>query len=165
MFRIGDRVVYPLHGAGIVEGIEEKELLGERRVYYVLYLPLGSMKVMFPVDRVEVLGVREIVNRSDLDELPQILGAPDEEESLQWSHRQRSYQERIRTGDLFEVAGVFRTLHRREKKKGLSAGERKIYELARQILVSEVAFVLAVDFERAGEWLEGWVSFPELEGI
>ncbi|RKQ85595.1 CarD family transcriptional regulator [Brockia lithotrophica] len=161
MFRVGDRVVYPLHGAGIVEGIEEKELMGERKAYYIVYLPLGSMKVMFPVDRVESLGVREVVDRSKVDVLPEILSAPDEEESLQWSHRQRSYQERIRTGDLFEVASVFRTLHRRDKRRGLSAGERKIYELARQILVSEVAFVLSVDFEQAGAWIEGWVCLGE----
>lgn len=142
-FNIGDKVVYPMHGAGIIEAIEEKEVLGERHKYYVMKLPIGDMKVMIPMDNVAELGLRQVIDGEGVQKVFHILRGEQTAMSQNWNRRYRANMEKIKSGDIFEVAEVVRNLAIRDREKGLSTGERKMLDNARQILISEL--VLAQD--------------------
>lgn len=146
MFRVGDRVVYPMHGAGTIEGIEQKEILGKTHKYYVLQLPISDMKVMIPVDNTEEIGLRDVIKPSQVDEVLNILRQDSTPMSSNWNRRYRNNLEKIKSGDIFEVASVVRNLSARNKEKGLSTGERKMLESAKEILLSEL--ILASDWDR-----------------
>lgn len=141
MFNIGDKVVYPMHGAGVIEAIEEKEILGDRKEYYIMKLPIGEMKVMVPRDNVCLVGLREIINKDAVEKVLEILQDNCEETSSNWNRRYRYHLEKIKSGSIFEVAAVVRNLTLRDKEKGLSTGEKKMLESAKRILVSELALV------------------------
>lgn len=138
MFKIGDKVVYPMHGAGIIEGIEEKEILGDVKTFYVLKLPTKGMKVMLPVDNAQSLGVRNIVQSDDVSKVMTLLGQQKGVMPDNWNRRYRSNLEKVKTGDIFEVAQVVRNLEILDREKGLSTGERKMLNNTKQILVSEL---------------------------
>lgn len=138
MFNIGDRVVYPMHGAGIIEAIEEKEILGEKQSYYIMHLPVGDMKVMVPVNAVGEIGLREVIDQDGVNKVMNILDAAKGKMSANWNRRYRANLEKIKSGDIFEVTEVVKNLSLRDQEKGLSTGERKMLESARQILVSEL---------------------------
>ncbi|HHU77511.1 MAG: CarD family transcriptional regulator [Caldicoprobacterales bacterium] len=138
MFEIGDKVVYPMHGAGIIEGIEVKEILGEKQQYYILNFPMGGMKVMIPTKNVEEIGVREVISHTDISKLVHVLSHPSDTLPDNWNKRYRMNLEKIKTGDIFEVADVVRDLMIRDRDKGLSSAEKKMLNNARQILISEV---------------------------
>jgi len=142
-FNIGDKVVYPMHGAGIIEAIEEKEVLGERQTYYIMKLPIGDMKVMIPTDNVAEIGLRQVIDNEDVEKVFEILRGEKSNMSQNWNRRYRANMEMIKSGDIFEVAEVVRNLAIRDREKGLSTGERKMLDNARQILISEL--VLAQD--------------------
>lgn len=141
MFGIGDKVVYPMHGAGIIESIEEKEILGDKRKYYILKLPLRNMKVMIPLDNVESMGLREIISEKEVEQVLAVLNDDRTKMPQNWNRRYRANMDKIKSGDIFEVAGVVRNLMLREKEKGLSTGERKMLNNAKQILISELVLV------------------------
>lgn len=145
MFKIGDKVVYPMHGAGIIEAIEEKEVLGERRQYYILRLPVGDMKVMVPITN--GVGLRAVVDDEGVQKVFNILREQSSAMSPNWNRRYRANLEKIKSGNIYEVAEVVRNLVKRDREKGLSSGERKMLENARQILLSEL--VLATELEEA----------------
>lgn len=138
MFGIGDKVVYPMHGAGIIEAIEEREVLGETRQYYVMHIPVGNMKVYIPLNNVEQLGIRQVINRSEVANVMKILENESNLPTLAWNRRYRANMDRIKSGDIYAVAEVVRSLSQRERDKGLSTGEKKMYENAYQILMSEL---------------------------
>jgi CarD family transcriptional regulator len=143
MFNIGDKVVYPMHGAGVIEAIEEKEILGTKKQYYVMSIPVGDMKVMIPLDNVRQVGLREIIDGEEVEQVFSVLRENHSKLSINWNRRYRMNMEKIKSGDIFKVAEVVSSLMGREKDKGLSTGERKMLENARQILISEL--VLARD--------------------
>ena len=145
MFNIGDKVVYPMHGAGIIEAIEEKEILGAKKKYYVMVMPVGEMKVMVPMDNVEKVGLREVIEKESVSKVFKILEGPAELTSTNWNRRYRSNMDKIKTGNIFKVAEVVRSLLLREQEKGLSTGERNMLESAKQILMSELLMVLGVN--------------------
>jgi len=145
VFKIGDKVVYPMHGAGVIEAIEEKEVLGERRQYYILRLPVGDMKVMIPITNTKDVGLRQVVDGDGVQKVFRILSEQSTIMSTNWNRRYRANLEKIKSGNIYEVAEVVRNLIKRDKEKGLSSGERKMLENARQILVSEL--VLATEME------------------
>ncbi|MGI6145557.1 MAG: CarD family transcriptional regulator [Clostridia bacterium] len=145
MFKIGDKIVYPMHGAGIIEGIEEKEILGDKRQYYVLRMPIGDMKVMVPIANVETIGIRKVIGGDEVGEVFNILRQEDSPMSTNWNRRYRSNMEKIKSGNIYDLAEVVRNLTSRDKEKGLSTGEKKMLDSARQILLSEL--VLAKDGE------------------
>lgn len=145
MFNIGDRVVYPMHGAGIIEAIEEKEILGDKKKYYVMKMPIGEMKVMIPLDNVEKVGLREVIGKGAVNKVFQILQGHDEVTNANWNRRYRANMDKIKSGNIFKVAEVVRSLTLREKEKGLSTGERKMLESAKQILISELVMVKGID--------------------
>lgn len=141
MFNIGDKVVYPMHGAGIIEGIEEKEYLGRSQRYYILRLPIKEMKVMLPTENVKLLGLRDIIENSIIPEVLTILSGKQSEMSANWNRRYRDNMEKVKTGDIHDVAAVVRDLQLMDKTRGLSTGERKMLSNSKQILVSELALV------------------------
>jgi len=145
LFAIGDKIVYPMHGAGVIEAIEEKEILGEKRRYYVLRMPIGDMKVMIPVANVSEIGLRPVVDEEGVAKVLDILQEKDTPMSSNWNKRYRSNLDKIKSGNIYELAEVVRNLSSRDKEKGLSTGEKKMLDNARQILISEL--VLAKNSE------------------
>lgn len=138
MFKVGDRIVYPMHGAGVVEGLEEKDIAGEIKTFYVLKLPTNNMQVKLPVDSVSKLGVRKILSSDRVQDVIDLLAMQEDVMSSNWNRRYRSNLEKIKTGDIFEVATVVRNLELLDRSKGLSTGERKMLNSTKQILVSEL---------------------------
>ena len=139
MFQIGDKIVYPMHGAGIIECIEEREALGQVRKYYVMRLPLGDMKIMVPISSVKDIGLRQVIDSDSVDKVFKILEDRSNTMTTTWNRRYRENLDKMRSGSIFEVAEVVKNLVLREKEKGLSTGEKKMLENARQILISELA--------------------------
>jgi len=145
MFNIGDKVVYPMHGAGIIESIDERMVLGEIRKYYILRIAHGNMQVMVPVDGSEQAGLRAIAEPGALDIVLEVLKSESTPMDENWNRRNRDNMERLKTGDIREVAGVVRNLTRVDRIKKLSTGEKKLLSNAKQILSSELAFARGVD--------------------
>ncbi len=139
MFNVGDKIVYPMHGAGIIESIEEREILGERKRYYVMRMPLGDMKVMIPINNVDNIGIRDIIDKQDADRVFKSLESKSNNaQTSNWNKRYRENMTKIKSGNVFEVADVVKNLILRERNKGLSTGERKMLNSAKQILISEL---------------------------
>lgn len=147
MYAIGDKIAYPMHGAGIIERIEENEILGEMRQYYVLKVSGEDMKVMIPVDTSEDIGVRNIIDASEIQTILEVLHAESSNMPGNWNRRYRENMEKLKTGDLLLVAEVVRNLTRSERKKKLSSGEKKMLINANRILQSEI--ILAGDMDEA----------------
>lgn len=154
MFSIGDKIVYPMHGAGIIEKIEEKKILGKTREYYILNVPYGDMKVMIPIEGTGEIGVRPIVNESRLAEVLELLSSESTEMSANWNRRYRENMELLKTGDIDKVAEVVRNLMRTDRIKKLSTGEKKMLTNAKQILISEMILVGEMTFEQAEQTIE-----------
>lgn len=151
MFNIGDKIVYPMHGAGIIETIEEKTILGENRRYYILSIPCGDMKVMIPVDSCADIGVRMVVDDDQMVKVMEILQEQSTTMSGNWNRRYRENMEKLKTGDIESVAEVVRNLMRSDCEKKLSTGEKKMLTNAKQILVSEMILVNDIDQNKADE--------------
>lgn len=149
MYAIGDKIVYPMHGAGIIEEIEEKEILGELRKYYVLRVPCGDMKIMIPVDTSDEIGVRTIIGAEEIKTVLSVLADASTEMPHNWNRRYRENMEKLKTGKAVEVAEVVRNLTRTDRKKKLSTGEKKMLTNARQILLSEMVLAGGMDTTRA----------------
>ncbi|MCT4606250.1 MAG: CarD family transcriptional regulator [Marinisporobacter sp.] len=154
MFNIGDRVVYPMHGAGIIEAIEEKEILGKKRKYYIMKMPLGEMKVMIPLDNVEDIGLREIISLKEVDQVLAVLSDDISKMPKNWNRRYRANMDKIKSGDIYEVAMVVRNLTLRDREKGLSTGERKMLANAKQILISEIVLARGIEEKVAEDLID-----------
>lgn len=158
MFNIGDKIVYPMHGAGIIEGIEEKEILGAKKKYYVMKMPMGEMKVMVPMDNIEDIGIREVINSDEVDQVLAVLGDDETKMPQNWNRRYRANMDKIKSGDIYEIASVVRNLIIRDREKGLSTGERKMLNNAKQMLISELVLAKNIDKEQAEELIEDIVK-------
>lgn len=154
MFSAGDKILYPMHGAGIVHKIETRDILGERRQYYILKLPFNDMDVMIPVDNSAEIGIRPIISKEKIKEVLVVLGGKSTPMPSNWNKRQRENLARLKSGDIFEAAGVVRNLIRYDRRKGLSAGEKRMLANARQILESEIIMVLGIDVKEAARLVE-----------
>lgn len=154
MYNVGDKIVYPMHGAGIIESIEEREILGSKQDYYILKMPIGDMKVMIPTDNVEGIGIREIVEIQEADRVFELLKGEVCEPNMNWNKRYRENMLKIKSGNIFEVTEVVKTLMVRDKEKGLSTGEKKMLNNARQILISELALVKNSSPEELSDMIE-----------
>lgn len=147
MFQIGDKVVHPMHGAGIVDSIVQKKVNGVMRDYYVLKLPVRAMVVMVPTQNCEEIGVRPIVDKEQADRVLAAIPDIQVEMTQNWNRRYRENMERLKSGDLFEVARVVKGLMLRAVDKGLSTGERKMLHSAKQILISEIVMCQSSSYE------------------
>lgn len=158
MFNIGDKVVYPMHGAGIIESIEEREISGEKLRYYIIKLPMGEMKAMVPLNKVKEVGLRQVIDEEEIFKVFEVLKSESSVMPLNWNHRYRANMEKIKSGSIFEVAEVVRNLASRDRQKGLSTGEKKMLENARRILLSELILAKNVAENQMTEILEGYLS-------
>lgn len=154
MFSVGDKVVYPMHGAGVIEAIEDREILGRRKTYYIMRLPLGDMKVMIPTDNVVEIGLRDIIDRDEVKQVIAVLKDTKTKMSTNWNRRYRANMQKIKSGNIYEVAEVVRNLQLRDMEKGLSTGERKMLSNAKQILISELVLAENIDEDKAKELID-----------
>ncbi len=138
MFDIGDRVVYPMHGAGVIVDIEEKKILGEVHKYYVMQISVSDMKVMLPVNNTESIGIRKIVSADAANEAINHFHDCGEDCNDNWNQRYRDNIEKLKSGNLLDVVTVAKTLLLRDQKKSLSNAERKMLSNAKNIMISEL---------------------------
>lgn len=153
VFQVGDKVVYPMHGAGIIEAVEERMVLGKTKRYYILRIPVGNMQVMVPTDVAGAV-LRQVIDQEGVDKVYDILRDAKSKMSTNWNRRYRANLEKIKTGDIYEVAEVVRNLAQREREKGLSTGERKMLDNARQILLSELVLAQGMEHSVASSRLD-----------
>lgn len=158
LFHIGDKIAHPMHGAGVIAGVETRKINGTEREYYVLKLPVGGMLVMIPVDSCEEIGVRPIVEPMEADSI--IRSIPDIEINMtqNWNKRYRENMLKIKSGNLMEVAAVIKGLMLRDSDRGLSTGERKMLHSAKQILISELVLSKHASYEEIEESLNSAVA-------
>ena len=157
-FKVGDRVVYPHHGAAIIKRKESRELDGEKTEYLVLEMVHGDLTLRVPANKADEVGMRPPISQSDVDDLFRLIGKRDVREPSNWSRRFKNHQEKLKSGDVYQVAEVVRNLALRETTKGLSAGEKAMLVRARGILVSELSFALDVSEDDALAKLEQQLS-------
>ncbi|MCA0329737.1 MAG: CarD family transcriptional regulator [Actinobacteria bacterium] len=148
-FTVGDTVVYPHHGAATIEAIEKRVIKGVEKDYLVLRVAQGDLTVRVPAENVDLVGVRDVVNQEGLDRVFDVLRQPYTEEPTNWSRRYKANLEKLASGDVIKVAEVVRDLWRRERERGLSAGEKRMLAKARQILVSELALAENTNEDKA----------------
>jgi CarD family transcriptional regulator len=153
-FAVGDKVVYPHHGAAIIEGKEKRVFDGHKTDYFVLRITYGDLKVSIPVDKAEEIGLRDVINDEEVEEVFAVLRKKEARMPTNWSRRFKNHVEKLKSGDIYQVAEVVRNLSLREADKGLSAGEKRMLGKARQILVSELTFAIGVDEEAAERKLD-----------
>ncbi len=154
MFSIGDKIFYPMHGAGIIEAIEEKEVLGEKRLYYIMSLSVGKMQVMIPTEKTSKLGIREIVNSSVMERVFHLLTSDGESErTVHPNQRYRNNMDKMKTGDIYEGAQVIRDLSNSSKKKPLGTSDKMMLNNARNILISELVLVQNLEEQQAADYL------------
>lgn len=158
MFSLGDKVVYPMHGAGVIESMESKEVLGETKNYFVLKMPIGEMKLMIPVDNVNNIGLRNIIDEDSVDQVIKILKQGAILNDSNWNKRYRDNMLKMKTGDIFEVAQVVRDLTFRDREKGLSTGEKKMLISAKQMITSEIALATNEDGNGVQEYLDNIIN-------
>jgi CarD family transcriptional regulator len=155
MFQVGDKILHPLHGVGTVESVKSQEVLGEIKDYFVVELTLRKMKVMVPVDKCVEIGVRRITNSGQIDEIFTILKSRKTSEMpANWNRRYKHNLDKIKTGDIKEAAEVLRNLRLKEKRKGLSMGEKKMLDNVRQLILGEVAYSKNLKMDEASVMLE-----------
>ena len=147
MFQVGDKIVHPMHGAGVIDSIVSKKVNGVVRDYYILKLPVGGMLVMIPTEHTEEIGVRPVVDRDEADRLIAAMPGIEVDMTQNWNRRYRENMLRIKSGDLMEVARVVKGLMLRDEDRGLSTGERKMLHSAKQILISELVLSQGTSYE------------------
>ena len=157
MFNVGDKIVYPMHGAGTIDSIEEKDILGEKQAYYIIKMP-GEVKVMIPTNKADQVGVRNIIGKDEASKVMSILGENETEMSQNWNKRYRDNMDKMKSGDIYEVADVVRNLSFKQKEKGLSTGEKKMLSNAKQILVSELVLAEHASQEEVEKLIDNKIS-------
>ncbi len=167
MFSVGDKVVYPMHGAGTIESIEEKEMLGNIDEYYIIKMPIGGMKLSVPTSRVDDIGVREISEKSDADKVFSVLEKPKDPyvHDVNWSKRYNLNVEKIKSGNILEVAEVVRELSHRHMERGLSIGEKKMLATSKNILLSEMVLAENQDKDLLEKKIDGIIKESYAAGI
>lgn len=141
MYKVGDKIVYPMHGAGIIEAIEEREIFDEVSTFYIMQIVSEGLQILIPTDKVDEVGLRDIVTCEVIDEMLETMKTPMDEMEKNWNRRYRNHLEHLKTGDIFEVAKVVKNLILLDRKKGLSTGEKKMLNNARNFIVSEMVLI------------------------
>ena len=165
MFKVGDKIVYPMHGAGVIETIEERSILDEKQSYYIIKMP-GEVKVMVPTAKAEEIGVRNIIDKETAGKVINVLEQDSTEMSMKWNKRYRDNVEKMKSGDIFEVADIVRNLSFKQKDKGLSTTEKKMLLNAKQILVSELVLAESKGKEEVEALVENKINMSyEIHGV
>lgn len=158
MFKVGDKIVYPMHGVGTIDAIEKKEVLGHKAEYYIIKIVNNGMKVMIPVKNVETVGIRGIIGKNEVKKVLEVLKRGDIKIEDDWKLRYENNVNKVKSGNILEVAEVARDLFRRGREKELSIMERKLYESAYNLIIHEVAMSKNVDIEEAGNIISETLS-------
>ena len=153
-FDVGDRVVYPHHGAAIIQRRELREFSGADREYLVLHMAFDDLTLSVPVDSIDSVGIRDVIDDEEIAEVYAVLAKKDVRTPTNWSRRFKNHAEKLKSGDVYQVAEVVRNLSIRHAENGLSAGETTMLSKARRVLVSELSFALDVGDEEAGRRLD-----------
>ena len=154
MYLIGDRVVHPMHGAGVIKDIVEERLAGQRKRYYVFSLPVGELVLKIPTESCDKIGIRELSTEDTIETLIDTIPELPVDVTANWNQRYRENMERLKSGQLPEVARVIKTLMWRDRSRGLSNGERKMLHSAKQILLSEVVLVEGTDYKETEQRID-----------
>ncbi len=148
MFKVGDNAVYPSHGVGVVRGIQEKNIGGKKKYFYILQLLENGSTILIPTDKVKDVGLRSIISPTEVDKIYKILRSSEVAVDNQtWNRRYREYMEKIKTGSVYEIAEVLRDLYRLKSDKDLSFGERKMLDTAKNLLVKELSLAQRIQEE------------------
>jgi CarD family transcriptional regulator len=156
LFQIGDKIVYPMHGAGVIDAFEEKEILGEKQFYYVMNI--RNMQVMVPREKTSGLGIRQVVDLDILESVLKDFNLEESDTTLNHNQRYRINMNKMKSGDIFEGAQVIRDLMRIGKKKTIGTGDKMMLDNARQILISELVLVKGIDQEQAVDLLNQFIN-------
>ena len=154
MYRIGDKVVYPHHGAGTIVKREKREVGGEKREYLTIKIQHNDMTVNVPADNAERVGLRKVIDEEAVKKVVKYLTSGGTEMPKNWNRRFKHNRDKMKTGDIFELAEVVRNLSLRDHEKGLSTGEKQMFVKAKKILASELMYAKAMDEAEAGVWLD-----------
>ena len=154
VFKVGETVVYPHHGAARIEEIKKRTVRGEEKLYLKLKVAQGDLVIEVPAENCDLVGVRDVVDKAGLEKVFEVLRAPFAEEPTNWSRRFKANLEKLASGDVIKVAEVVRDLWRRNQDRGLSAGEKSMLQKARGILVGELALAEKTDEEHASTLLD-----------
>jgi CarD family transcriptional regulator len=149
MFQIGDKVVYPLHGAGVIHAIEEKEVLGKKETYYVIEMVMGKVLIMVPITKSEELGLRAVVDADEMNRILESLHKEETHPTTAWNQRYRINMTKMKSGDLHQGIEVIRDLIQLSRHKTLGVEEKKMLDNAMQILISELSLVRDIGKEQA----------------
>ena len=161
MYKVGDKVVYPHHGAGTVVKKEMREVLGEKREYLTIQILHNDMTVQVPADNAEKVGLRTVIDEDEVTLVLKYLTNGGTEMPKNWNRRFKHNRDKMKTGDIFELAEVVRNLSLRDNEKGLSTGEKQMFVKAKKILASELMYAKGMDEEECSEWLEGVLTGTE----
>ena len=153
-FEVGETVVYPHHGAAEIIQVSKKTIRGESQTYLKLRVATGDLIIQVPAANVEMVGVRDVIDKKGVKQVFDVLRAEFVEEPTNWSRRYKANLEKLASGDVVKVSEVVRDLWRRDQDRGLSAGEKRMLAKARQILISELALARKVDEEKASAKLD-----------
>jgi CarD family transcriptional regulator len=155
LYKVGDKVVYPHHGAGTVVKREKKEVLGEKREYLTIKILHNDMTVNVPAENAELVGLRKVIDEEAVKKVVKYLTSGGTEMPKNWNRRFKHNRDKMKTGDILELAEVVRNLSLRDHEKGLSTGEKQMFVKAKKILASELMYAKDMDEEEAAEWLDG----------
>lgn len=147
MFSIGDLVVHPMHGAGVIDNIVRERVAGTTKEYYVFKMPMGGLVLKIPTENSQTIGIREVISKAEADAIMAEIPSIAVEHNANWNKRYQENMLRLKSGDLREVAQVIKGLMRRDMMRGLSTGERKMLHSAKQIMISELVLVLHSDYK------------------
>ncbi len=161
MFKIGDRVVYPMHGAGVVKDVVVKDIMGKKEEYLIIMMPIGNIKISVPVENAQNIGVRDVIDIQELKEVYDVLKGNKSKMSVNWNKRYRENLEKLKKGDVLEVAEVVRNLSIMDKNKGLSTGEKKMLNSAKKMLISEMVIVENDIYASVEKKIENAISYFE----
>ena len=161
MFDVGDKVVYPHHGAGTVIKKEKREILGQTREYLTIQILHNDMTVNVPVENAEKVGLRTVIDEDLVNLVVKALTGGSTEMPKNWNRRFKHNRDKMKTGDIFELAEVVRNLSLRDHEKGLSTGEKQMFVKAKKILASELMYAKGLDEDGAAEWLDGVLAGVE----
>jgi CarD family transcriptional regulator len=154
LYKVGDKVVYPHHGAGTVVKKEAREVLGEKREYLTIQILHNDMTVNVPSENVEKVGLRKVIDEKTVEKVLQSLTGDGTTMPKNWNRRFKHNRDKMKTGDIFELAEVVRNLSLRDHEKGLSTGEKQMFVKAKKILVSELMYAKGMDEEETAVWLD-----------
>ena len=154
MFKVGDKVVYPHHGAGTVVKKEQREVLGAKREYLTIKILHNDMTVNVPCENAEKVGLRRVIDEQMVEKVLKALQGSGTVMPKNWNRRFKHNRDKMKTGDIFELAEVVRNLSLRDHEKGLSTGEKQMFVKAKKILASELMYAKAMDEAEAGVWLD-----------